>query len=60
MGYPRFRFFFYFFLIFNRGISFVISSLSSLFFFILFAFDAWLSYPDRGFASQMFLQIKDT
>ena len=29
-------------------------------FSILFASDAWLRYPDRGFASRMFLQIKGT
>ena len=44
---------------FNMGISFAISPLSS-FFSILFTFDGWIHYPNCGFASRMFLQIKNT
>ena len=49
----------FFFFFFNMGISFAISALSSFFQYSVTS-DGWLPYPDRDFASQMFLQIKDT
>ena len=59
MGYLRFRSPFSFFFFLNMGISFAISPFSS-FFSILFTFDGWIHYPNCGFASRMFLQIKNT
>ena len=52
--------FFFFFFKKNMGINFAISLLFFFFFSTLFISDGWLCYPDRGFASQMFLQIKGT